>query len=220
VNLHPAGYDHSSAAGISGDSQVGNGLTSAGASHALLWYGTAASVVDLHPDRAEGSFAHDVEGDVQVGSITLSVAELINHAYVWRGSAESGMDLHSLLGGLGPDFIISDALAIGDNGTIYGVAVDASARYAVAWTPIPPIDGDFDEDGDVDGVDFARWQRGESPDPLSAEDLAAWEANYGATLAQQSASAVPEPSAGRLLLSTIVAAACFILIRRLRIESA
>lgn len=39
--------------------------------------------------------------------------------------------------------------------------------------------GDFDNDNDVDGNDFLIWQRGESPNSGSAEDLAEWQANYG-----------------------------------------
>jgi len=44
--------------------------------------------------------------------------------------------------------------------------------------------GDFNVDGTYDGLDFLKWQRGESPDPLSASDLADWEANYGMTNSQ------------------------------------
>ena len=39
--------------------------------------------------------------------------------------------------------------------------------------------GDFDGNLVVDGFDFLKWQRGQSPNPLSSVDLAAWEANYG-----------------------------------------
>ncbi|MFB3107176.1 MAG: hypothetical protein ACE1ZA_19950, partial [Pseudomonadales bacterium] len=42
------------------------------------------------------------------------------------------------------------------------------------------IPGDVDGNGKVDGFDFLKWQRGESPNPLSQSDLDAWEANYGA----------------------------------------
>ena len=56
-------------------------------------------------------------------------------------------------------------------------------------------DGDFDNDGDVDGNDFLEWQRGNSPDPLSAADLAAWQSNYGATIY----SGVGEMVAGKVL---------------------
>lgn len=63
----------------------------------------------------------------------------------------------------------------------------------------PTIPGDFNDDGDVDGSDFLQWQRGESPDPLSASDLADWQANYGATTPLLAAAAtVPEPTSGIL----------------------
>lgn len=67
---------------------------------------------------------------------------------------------------------------------------------------VPSVTGDFDADLDVDGADFLAWQRGESSNPLSAEDLAAWEANFptAAPLAA-AASAVPEPSAVMLMLA-------------------
>jgi hypothetical protein len=55
------------------------------------------------------------------------------------------------------------------------------------------LPGDFDLDGDVDGRDFLMWQRGGSPSPLSAGDLANWQANYGAGSLTASV-AVPEPS--------------------------
>ncbi len=56
-----------------------------------------------------------------------------------------------------------------------------------------PPTGDFDSDGDVDGRDFLTWQRGESPNPLSADDLEAWQTNYG-TGALTANAAVPEPA--------------------------
>ncbi len=56
------------------------------------------------------------------------------------------------------------------------------------------LEGDFDGDGDVDGRDFLRWQRGGSPMPFSADDLEDWQGNYGeGTLS--AFSAVPEPNA-------------------------
>jgi len=65
--------------------------------------------------------------------------------------------------------------------------------------------GDFDADGDVDGNDFLFWQRGESFDPLSASDLAAWEANYS-TIAPLAATSTAVPEPGTCLL------VCFALI--------
>ncbi len=62
------------------------------------------------------------------------------------------------------------------------------------------IPGDFDFDGDVDGRDFLAWQRGESPNPFSAGDLAAWQMNYGNGALMAASVAVPEPSAWVVLI--------------------
>jgi hypothetical protein len=70
----------------------------------------------------------------------------------------------------------------------------------------PVEDGDFDDDGDVDGRDFLVWQRGDSPDPLSSGDLALWQNTYGAG-GLASISSVPEPASALLLLLSGVAAA-------------
>lgn len=71
--------------------------------------------------------------------------------------------------------------------------------------PVTPP-GDFDLDGDVDGNDFLVWQRGGSPSPLSAGDLAAWRTNFGSGGAGVgSAGAVPEP--GSLCLVALAAGA-------------
>jgi hypothetical protein len=60
--------------------------------------------------------------------------------------------------------------------------------------------GDFDGDGDVDGRDFLRWQRGGSPDAFSASDLAVWQTNYGTNPSLSAATAVPEPTSSLLIL--------------------
>lgn len=62
---------------------------------------------------------------------------------------------------------------------------------------------DFDGDGDVDGRDFLVWQRGESPNPFSAEDLALWQAEFGASELASSV-AVPEPGALVVILIGIM----------------
>lgn len=76
---------------------------------------------------------------------------------------------------------------------------------AFADSLVPPAgDGDFDGDGDVDGRDFLVWQRGGSPTPLSAGDLADWQNNYNAPLS--AISAVPEPST--ILLALLGVLSC------------
>lgn len=67
--------------------------------------------------------------------------------------------------------------------------------------------GDFDLDGDVDGADFLVWQRGGSPNPLSAADLATWKGGFGS--AEAVAGAVPEPGTLGLALAAVgVVAGC------------
>jgi hypothetical protein len=72
----------------------------------------------------------------------------------------------------------------------------SGAEFTIVFSLTIP--GDFDLDGDVDGRDFLLWQRGSSPDPLSANDLADWQANYGvgalAVSSAVAASQVPEPA--------------------------
>jgi uncharacterized protein YjbI with pentapeptide repeats len=79
----------------------------------------------------------------------------------------------------------------------------------VTLAAVPSLPGDFDLDSDVDGIDFLAWQRGESPNPFSGTDLAAWEANYGiaAPLAEASA-AVPEPGTFALALVVLGSGLC------------
>lgn len=72
--------------------------------------------------------------------------------------------------------------------------------------PLPSDPGDFDGDVDVDGRDFLAWQRGESPDPLSVDDLATWQEHYGEAGSLSALAAVPEPSTMLMLIS---AGACF-----------
>ena len=63
------------------------------------------------------------------------------------------------------------------------------------------LDGDFDNDGDVDGHDFLAWQRNPN-----VGALADWQANYGMsqTPLTAAASAVPEPSTLLLVLGLMV----------------
>jgi hypothetical protein len=63
-----------------------------------------------------------------------------------------------------------------------------------------PASADFDGDGDVDGRDFLVWQRGGSPEALSAEDLALWQGQYGTATMSADAVSVPEPGAIQLLM--------------------
>ena len=79
----------------------------------------------------------------------------------------------------------------------------------------PTLPGDFDEDDDVDGADFLKWQRGFGA-PYDAGDLADWKANFGAT-AVAATAAVPEPTSLGFAFS---AAAAFLAVVRRKRERA
>lgn len=88
------------------------------------------------------------------------------------------------------------------DGVFYGFAVsnDALTPSTFVLQQAAPS-ADFDEDGDVDGRDFLVWQRGESPNPLSAADLALWQDQYGTSgIVAAVGVTVPEPTTSLLFL--------------------
>ena len=82
---------------------------------------------------------------------------------------------------------------------ILAEGADPETEFTGTWTATyalaPPADGDFNDDGVVDGADFLVWQRGGSPNPLSAGDLETWKGAFGGP----AIAAVPEPTAALLL---------------------
>ena len=93
-------------------------------------------------------------------------------------------------------------------------AVASPLSYSLAWdidVPEMVTAGDFDIDGDVDGADFLKWQRGELSNPLSSSDLANWQASFGdvASSVAAASTAVPEPSSFVLLLAALLFATTF-----------
>lgn len=79
------------------------------------------------------------------------------------------------------------------------------APYEVLYFTQAIQSGDFDLDGAIDGNDFLKWQRGESPAPLSLMDLSDWQSGYG-TLSNTllATTIVPEPNAIFLTSLSIV----------------
>jgi hypothetical protein len=95
-------------------------------------------------------------------------------------------------------------IAVNMNVFVTGVSASDTVTlpsFAVRYmqTGPPVIGGDFDQDGDVDGADFLRWQVGQSPNPSSPLDLAQWRTNFGqSTAATMMVSAAPEPTSAVL----------------------
>lgn len=93
TDLHPKTYESSRAMGCSGNQQVGYGTPKgARADVALLWSGSAASVVELRAnDPTLETTAYAIANGVQVG---YSGGQGRQHAMLWRGSSDSVVDLH------------------------------------------------------------------------------------------------------------------------------
>jgi len=137
VDLHPPTFDYSYGAGVYSDGesvnvQVGYGggsIATGDNEHALLWSGTVASVVDLHPISGYiASAAHDVYAASQVGYGITPQGDA--HALLWSGTAASYVDLNP------SGFTYSIANAVYGNtqvGSGYGPATNDNSR-ALLWT--------------------------------------------------------------------------------------
>ena len=146
VNLHPVGFTYSKGLGVYGGQQVGYGSIYAygpfetpgsyqTTDHALLWYGTAASVIDLHPAGFDASSALSTNGTQQAGwgySIA-AVGGSHLHALLWSGSAISAVDLHPTGWFDSRITALTPTIQVGDGWTgAPGVA--GSHRHALAWS--------------------------------------------------------------------------------------
>jgi hypothetical protein len=101
VDLHPSlGWFLTVAAGTNGPWQVGWGQpTGAPGPRALLWQGTAASVVDLTPPGVDSAQATGIAGDQVVGTTVARYADdnfaiLTPHAVMWTGPGHTLVDLN------------------------------------------------------------------------------------------------------------------------------
>ncbi|QDS99575.1 PQQ-dependent sugar dehydrogenase [Adhaeretor mobilis] len=119
-------------------------------------------------------------------------------------------DTLALLGG-------SELISLGALFDFDGIGVDQDLEFEfhlaggdtitgiVQYGALSLTSGDFNGDGDVDGVDFLTWQR----DNLSASELSDWQSNYGQSASQAAAgTAVPEPTSLGLLLVALTSLAC------------
>ena len=86
-------------------------------------------------------------------------------------------------------------------------SVVSPLEYSLAWdVDIPPgLAGDFDYDDDVDGVDYLKWQRGESFTPFSDGDFMDWDNHFGTTQSPAVASSIQVPEPSTLFLAVLFA---------------
>jgi probable HAF family extracellular repeat protein len=237
VDLNPTGFTESYAnavlfpPGFSMGTVVGSGAGSATNSetHALLWTGTAASKVDLHPTAGYSfSEALGISAAGQVGDGYGGSTFGAYHALYWNGTAASAIDLHTnLLADTGYAFVSSQAFAIADNGNIVGTATDDGLHtYAILWTPNSSesgVAGDYNNNGKVDAGDYIAWRKGNATlhnevstiGSNTPADYTEWRARFGkppGSGSGLSGAPVPEPTACALVAYCI----CMMLISRPR----
>ena len=129
VDLNPAGTLGSIAYGVDGSHQVGVKLTDGvHPDHALLWSGTAGSVVDLNPSGYGVSIAWGVSGSSQVGQ-AIPTGGSFSHAMLWSGTAASFVDLN----GSGYDGTVAKGVAGGKQAG-YGVSEVTGHTHALVWS--------------------------------------------------------------------------------------
>jgi hypothetical protein len=135
VNLHPgAGYSQSLAVRVSQGQQVGtvSGRRTGGMSHAALWYGTAASFIDLNPDGYSWSDVRALLGKVQAGCGGRDPEAWKSRALAWHSSKENVVDLHALLPARFRSWS-SSAQDVDTNGNIIGFVERAGIWRPVIW---------------------------------------------------------------------------------------
>ena len=127
TDLTPAGYTSNFGNGIASGMQVGSGAPTASViSHALLWSGTAGSVVDLHPSSyTGGSVANGLSGGTQVGYGAISLGGA-THALKWTGTAASFVDLNG-------SFSMSGAHGVSGSAIVGFGTVSSGDNHAVLW---------------------------------------------------------------------------------------
>jgi hypothetical protein len=93
--------------------------------------------------------------------------------------------------------------------------VISPAPMITSMAIVPKSDGDYDDDGDVDGRDLLVWQRGfGSTTELAADgnhngtvngdDLIIWQDQYGANAPPTAVTAVPEPTSAWLSVAALL----------------
>ncbi len=150
-------------------------------------------VIDLGGTLSGQSDAISVQGDATLDG-TLDIDLAAGFVPVLGNSFEI---LTSPSGVITGQF---DSISFPTNaGLVFDVLYNAKSVVLNVVASTGGLNGDFDQDLDVDGADFLRWQRGESPAPFSATDLSKWETNFGSASLNAISTAVPEPTTVVLL---------------------
>jgi hypothetical protein len=158
------------------------------------------------------------------GASTLAGNLTVNLAAGFAPAVGDTFEIVRASGGLSGTFATESLPALGA-----GLALDVQytpTSVVLAVVSAPSLSADFDEDGDVDAADLAKWKVGfgiasgaahmqgdaDGNGAVDGADYLAWQRQFGTTLAASAAGAVPEPSSA--LLMTIVMAIGVDLLKR------
>lgn len=176
--------------GVHGDQQVGHSVPDGinSDSNALLWYGTAASMIDLHGANSSGSSqALATSGSHQVGyrrgDIASGPGGAIHRAVMWSGT------LNSMVW-LGPDGS-SEALAVAGSqqAGFRGSHAGVWAGSAESWVDIHPAQASSSRALGTNGTQQAGFAivEGTAHASLWSGSAASW-VDLGPSLAQDSSA--------------------------------
>jgi hypothetical protein len=166
-------------------------------------------------------FEVDVAGATNVG-VGLPAVGLTGQSYtpvakqtLFDGAADGalGQNLEGLA--LGPRLANGSWLLVGVVDDRPGDLDTLSANTVVAFTATANVTGDFDDDGDADGADLMRWQRGlgktigaklgdgdgDRDGDVDAADLVVWKGDFAVPASQE----VPEPTTWAVTATAILA---------------
>jgi hypothetical protein len=139
VDLHPSSLLSSAATCTNGLMQGGYGSVKVKTSgkikatppnHALVWFGSALSMLDVNPSTAAESKINGCDQSQEVGYI-MPVSPGFTHAALWSGTSSVAVDLHPAFG-----FDSSSAYGTANFQQVgYGVTVPAlgGAGHALLW---------------------------------------------------------------------------------------
>jgi len=119
------------------------------------------------------------------------------------------------------DSIVNNLTLGGPDGNLFNLSASTPTSLVLTYAGAVVANADFDNDGDVDGRDFLRWQRGfgltgqtnnsngdaNGDSFVNSLDLAVWQTKYGlAPPLTATSTAVPEPTAAALVVLALLAA--------------
>ena len=188
MGLHDPDYEVANNIDLNGDGFIGQDPSEGGASGGYdIWNSTFTAAV------ADNDWTHIV-WDLDTGTAPTSNFPEGTVSPYFDDETTIFFQIYFNSGGFGID-----------DGNVINID-----NVALEFIPPTVTPGDFNGDGEVDGRDFLVWQRGQSPNPLTAGDLAEWQDNYH-DVGVAMVAAVPEP--GSLML--VCAAAMFAVCRRI-----